>query len=97
MTTLTIPQHLFTGEARGKLVEGLQNATAGACPDRLYERMADEDLRWDQLSDRAIARALPEIVALLDAAFEAEWERTPIEMPERRRQPEAGEALVSTQ
>jgi hypothetical protein len=83
-TTYTLPRHLFMGESRQSLFEGLQEAVAGTCPDTLYKALPDEDLRWDQLTDRAIARVLPEVAALLDAAIAAEWERTPIEIEWRR-------------
>ncbi len=52
----------------------------GSCPEVLHLALGDNDRRWDQLCDRAIARVLPEVAALLDAAIAAEWEKTPIKV-----------------
>ncbi len=80
MATYTLPRHLFTGESRQTLLEGLQNGVAATCPDTLHKALEDSDLRWDQLADRAIARVLPQVVTLLEAAIAEEWADAPIEV-----------------
>lgn len=84
MTTYQLPKHLFSGAARQQLVDGLKEAVAESCPDVLDEALGERDLRWDQLTDRAIARVLPEVAALLEAAIAAEWQKAPIEVRWRR-------------
>lgn len=75
-----LPRHLFSGESRQSLLEGLQEAVAASCPLALHDALEDDDLRWDQLTDRAIARILPQVAALLDAAIAEEYQRNPIEV-----------------
>ncbi|MBA3688143.1 MAG: hypothetical protein H0W81_04880 [Chloroflexi bacterium] len=82
-TTFTLPRHLFTGESRQQLIDGLEEVTGLSCPLTLHYALGDEDRRWDELVNRAVQRVLPEVAALLDAAA-AEWERAPIEIEWRR-------------
>jgi hypothetical protein len=80
-TTYTLPKHLFSSDiARQTLTDGLSEGVAASCPGTLYDALDESDLRWDQLCDRAIARVLPEVAALLEAAIAAEWENDPIEI-----------------
>jgi hypothetical protein len=74
VTTTPIPKLLKSPEAREQLVYGLENATGalGAFWPEL-DGMGEDDMRWDELSERAIARALPDIAALLDTALAREW------------------------
>lgn len=85
MTTTTIPLKVFADpDALQQLKDGLANATACACPEELYQRMEDDDLRWDQLCERAIASIMPAVVSMLDGAIAAEWERAPIVIERRQ-------------
>lgn len=76
--TLSTPLKLADDQAAiQELRDGLGMAAAALNPPELDATIA-EDRRWDDLCDVAIANVLPHMVAMLDAAIAAEWERAPI-------------------
>jgi hypothetical protein len=82
VTTTTFPPSVLSDpEARQQLIDGIHNATAtlGAFWPELVG-MAEHDMRWDDLCERAIEMILPQVGAMLDAAIAAEWRRFPVEL-----------------
>lgn len=79
MATTSVPLKVLTDpDALKELSEGLANATAATLPPSLYDAMGQEDRRYDELCDRAVATILQMVAGMLDDAIAAEWERAPI-------------------